>query len=229
MNDRRLSSIWLIGAAIPAGLFFMPSPDTDPQIKSNSGPILTIDGHRFRDLDRNGRLAAYEDWRLPAERRTNDLIGRMTLAEKAGTMVQMSLPGIGTGGSPGGYDLTRIGALVRQQGITRFVTPLALPPRQFAEQTNAVQAFGEASRLGIPITISTRPSNTSAGAPTGFGDPDTPASIVAAVGGGRVPEARIDDAIRPIMTGKFASGLFENPYVEGDVADNVGCSPDCRL
>ncbi|MGU3391200.1 hypothetical protein [Sphingomonas sp. M1A8_2b] len=229
MNDRRLSSIWLIGAAIPAGLFFMPSPGTDPQIKSSSGPILTIDGHRFRDLDRNGRLAAYEDWRLPAERRTSDLIGRMTLAEKAGTMVQMSLPGIGTGGSPRGYDLTRIGALVRQQGITRFVTPLALPPRQFAEQTNAVQAIGEASRLGIPITISTGPNKPSAAAPARFSASDTPASILAAVRGGRVLEGRIDDAIRPIITAKFATGLFENPYVEGNVAEKAGCSPDCRL
>ena len=36
-----------------------------------------------RDLNRNGTVEPYEDWRLPVESRVSDLLGRMTLEEKA--------------------------------------------------------------------------------------------------------------------------------------------------
>ena len=35
--------------------------------------ILTVDGYAFKDLNRNGELDVYEDWRLPAEVRAQDL------------------------------------------------------------------------------------------------------------------------------------------------------------
>ena len=36
-----------------------------------------------RDLNRNGAIEPYEDWRQPVETRVNDLLGRMTAEEKA--------------------------------------------------------------------------------------------------------------------------------------------------
>ncbi|MFJ8579600.1 discoidin domain-containing protein [Micromonospora sp. NPDC093277] len=36
-----------------------------------------------RDLNKNGTIEPYEDWRLPVETRVNDLLGRMTAEEKA--------------------------------------------------------------------------------------------------------------------------------------------------
>ncbi len=36
-----------------------------------------------RDLDKNGAIEPYENWRLPVETRVNDLLGRMTAEEKA--------------------------------------------------------------------------------------------------------------------------------------------------
>ncbi|MGN9909046.1 discoidin domain-containing protein [Phytohabitans sp. LJ34] len=36
-----------------------------------------------RDLNRDGAIQPYEDWRLPVESRVSDLLGRMTLEEKA--------------------------------------------------------------------------------------------------------------------------------------------------
>ena len=35
--------------------------------------ILTVDGYAFKDLNRNGKLDPYEDWRLSAEERAEDL------------------------------------------------------------------------------------------------------------------------------------------------------------
>ncbi|MBR0339136.1 MAG: beta-glucosidase, partial [Alistipes sp.] len=40
----------------------------------NSGvKILTVDGFAFKDLNRNGKLDKYEDWRLSSAERAKDL------------------------------------------------------------------------------------------------------------------------------------------------------------
>ena len=54
----------------------------------NSGiAILEEDGFAFKDLNRNGKLDPYEDWRLPVEERIRDLAGRMTIEQIAGLML----------------------------------------------------------------------------------------------------------------------------------------------
>jgi len=58
-----------------------------PTISSRGKKILTVGGLRFRDLNGDGVLNPYEDWRLPVEERVNDLIKRMTVDEKIGLMV----------------------------------------------------------------------------------------------------------------------------------------------
>ncbi len=51
-----------------------------------SGLIKTENGFTFRDLNKNGKLDVYEDSRQPVESRVEDLLGRMTLEEKAGLL-----------------------------------------------------------------------------------------------------------------------------------------------
>ena len=145
-----LALIFTAGAAIPAA-----SQQGEP-------PALTIEGQKFRDLNRDGKLDPYEDWRLAPERRADDLVARMTLEEKAGTMMHGTLPGAGGAGigvSAKGYDHERVRAMVDQQKMTSFITRLSVEPRLFAEQNNAVQRIAAAGRLGIPVTISTDPRN----------------------------------------------------------------------
>ncbi|MEH3107526.1 MAG: glycoside hydrolase family 3 C-terminal domain-containing protein [Sphingomonas fennica] len=129
-----------------AGLLAGPAPAADPA---------------WRDLNHNGRLDPYEDARQPVERRVDDLLGQMTLAEKVGTMLHGTLPGQGDaiGHSATGYDLTKAGDAIRGRHVTSFITRLSTRPRVLAEQNNAVQKLAEASRLGIPVTISTDPRN----------------------------------------------------------------------
>jgi beta-glucosidase len=115
----------------------------------------------FRDLNHNGRLDAYEDSRLSDEKRAGDLLRRMTLEEKIGTMMHGSLPGNEGRGSwsSKGYDLATVRQLLAERHITSFITRLTVPPAEFARQNNAVQRIAENSRLGIPVTISTDPRN----------------------------------------------------------------------
>ena len=62
-----------------------PAP-TQPQLGARGAPLLKAGGLSFKDLNRNGTLDPYEDWRLPVEKRVADLLSRMTLEEKAGLM-----------------------------------------------------------------------------------------------------------------------------------------------
>lgn len=49
--------------------------------------ILKIDDLEFKDLNKNGTLDPYEDWRLTSEERSKDLVSQMTLEEKAGMLL----------------------------------------------------------------------------------------------------------------------------------------------
>lgn len=49
--------------------------------------LMTVDGFAFKDLNRNGRLDPYEDWRLPAEERVADLAAQLSIDEIAGLML----------------------------------------------------------------------------------------------------------------------------------------------
>nr|AGZ87467.1 beta-glucosidase MgSY-1 [uncultured microorganism] len=131
-----------------------------PELAARSKPILERDGHQFRDLDGDGALTPYEDWRLSPEERTADLLERMSVEEKVGTLMHSTLPGRdGEMGVAQVYDLDALGELVKGKHVTSFITRLSLEPIVLAEQNNAVQELAEASRLGIPITISTDPRN----------------------------------------------------------------------
>ncbi len=58
-----------------------------PELGYRTVKVLTIDGFQFKDLNKNGRLDKYEDWRLPYEERSTDLVSKMSLEEKAGFML----------------------------------------------------------------------------------------------------------------------------------------------
>ena len=62
-----------------------------PELGARKVQILTEGKYQFKDLNKNGKLDAYEDWRLPMEKRIADLVGQMTLEEKAGLMLHPNI------------------------------------------------------------------------------------------------------------------------------------------
>jgi beta-glucosidase len=131
-----------------------------PEVESRAKSILNVGAYRFRDSDGDGRLSPYEDWRLSPSARALDLVGRMTAAEKVGTLFHATLPGEGGQlGRGGGYDLNELAKLVNGKGITSFITRLGNSPSELAELNNQAQQVAEGARLGIPLTISTDPRN----------------------------------------------------------------------
>lgn len=124
--------------------------------------LLTVDGLNFKDMNKDGVLQPYEDWRLSPDVRAKDLVSRLTLQEKAGLMMHGTAPalndttGIGTGTA---YDPTALSTLINKQGVSTFITRLSADANALAAQYNELQKVAEQSRLGIPVTISSDPRN----------------------------------------------------------------------
>lgn len=150
------------------------SPD-QPAIGSRTRAPLEVDGLRFRDLDGDGRLAPYEDWRRPAPERAADLVARMTLEEKAGLML-IDTVNAGWGGVVTDLGRQRVGQRHMRRIIFRnvvvppgeerqgddthpFVAGSSVTPRQAAAFLNALQELAEGSRLGIPVLAKSNARN----------------------------------------------------------------------
>jgi beta-glucosidase len=131
---------------------------TQPMLTHRSAPILTLDGLQFKDLNRNGKLDPYEDWRLSPPRRAEDLLSRMTLGEKAGLMMHGAIVLV-RDAKPGAYDPIAMEKLILQTHVNSFITRLGGEAAHLAEQDNLIQEIAERDRLGIPVTISTDPRN----------------------------------------------------------------------
>lgn len=157
------STLALLAAATLPALGSAQAPAAaQPALGSHSVPIIERAGLRFRDLNRNGQLDPYEDWRLSPGARARDLVARMTLEEKAGTMMHGTARTGGPTGGAGmgaGYDVAANHALIDSAKVTSMITRLGGAPDSLAAQNDTLQSITEATRLGIPLTISTDPRN----------------------------------------------------------------------
>ena len=163
------TALLVMGAVlVPRGQ--QPVP-TQPTLGTRTVKVLEVDGLRFKDLNKNGRLDAYEDWRKPVATRVDDLVSQMTLEEKAGLMVSPTLT-MGPDGTVneeartmpnpfGGPSWTMPGtsdALLKLH-IRQFINRANTSPRNMVGWLNGVQAIAETSRLGIPAFFVTNPRN----------------------------------------------------------------------
>ncbi|MGW2342360.1 glycoside hydrolase family 3 protein [Streptomyces sp. NPDC001661] len=188
-------------------------PTAQPTLSTRDAPILK-DGIRFRDLDRNGRLTPYEDWRRSAESRARDLLSRMTLEEKAGLLVHGTLPTSGDG-----YDAEATAQLVGDRHVTTAITRLSTSPEKVAAANNSAQAVAEKQRLGIPVVISTDPRNgfavvegqTVAGAGT--------TAMPDAIGMAAAHNPRLTEKLGDIVRREYrAVGITEGLSPQADIA-----------
>lgn len=144
--------------------------------------ILDVAGLKFKDLNRNGKLDAYEDWRLPVDERATDLASQMTMEQIAGLMLyspHQSLPAtpMGSGLTEGSYDgkdfngsSTHSWYLTDQQKIflrdnhLRHILITGVDsPASAALWNNEMQAFSEGLALGIPCNTSSDPRHAATG------------------------------------------------------------------
>ena len=105
--------------------------------------ILDVDGLKFKDLNKNGSLDVYEDWRKPVDERVNDLLSQMSATDKAAQMLHMTLVTLKESW------FTDLGV-----GFVLAYTYLSGGAEDAALKTNEVQSLSEASAFGIPAIFS---------------------------------------------------------------------------
>ena len=136
-------------------------------------PMLSIDGHEFRDLNKNGKLDAYEDYRVNIEDRITNLIGQMSLEEKAGTMF-ITMAAMNSNGDlsetksfliPISYIVEGNSEMVLGKNMNHLNTLQSTSPEAMVVWHNNIQKLAERTRLGIPITLATDPRHGVPNAP----------------------------------------------------------------
>ena len=137
--------------------------------------LLNIDGHVFKDLNRNDSLDAYEDWRLTAQERAANLASQLSVEEIAGLMLyssHQSVPMVdrmGFGASTyGGKAFDESGAkasalsddqkkFLRDDHLRAVLVTGVESPAVAAQWNNNMQAFVEGLDHGIPANTSSDP------------------------------------------------------------------------
>jgi beta-glucosidase len=155
---------YLLGAivlvdALMLGQTSKPSRAVQSVLGTRTVQLLSVDGLRFKDLDHNGLLDPYEDWRLSPEIRTKDLLRRLSVDDLAGLMVHASLNGIALTSPAIGYtyDFNKSRTWIVERHINSFVTRLNGSAVAMAIANNKIQEIAESSDFGIPVTISADP------------------------------------------------------------------------
>lgn len=141
--------------------------------------ILTVDGHQFKDLNRNGKLDPYEDWRLDFDTRAADLASKLTDAEIAGLMLysahqQIPAPAEGYGASTyNGKSFAESGCkasdlsdlqkrFLKDDNLRAVLITKVKSSAIAAEWSNNVQAYVEGLGKGIPANNSSDPRHETA-------------------------------------------------------------------
>jgi len=141
----------------------------------NSGVnILTVDGFAFKDLNKNGVLDAFEDWRLSSEERAANLASLLSIEEIAGLMLysaHQSIPGASSGFGASTYNgktFEESGAkpsdlsdaqikFLTEDNLRHVLITRVESPTVAAEWNNNVQALVEGIGFGIPANNSSDP------------------------------------------------------------------------
>lgn len=144
---------------------------------SSGVKIITVNGLKFKDLNKNGKLDKYEDWRLPIDERAKDLAKRMTVEQIAGLMLysgHQAVPANEAGFAAGTYngkpfsqsgmnpwDLSDAQKQFLKDDNLRHVLLVGVQsPEVAAKWNNTMQSYVEGIGLGIPANNSSDPRHS---------------------------------------------------------------------
>ncbi len=154
-------------------------------VKNAKGPVLGYSSasgvtilhsglFSFKDLNKNGKLDKYEDWRLPVDERARDLAAKMSVDQIAGLMLysrHQMIPSPPNGfftGTYNGKPFSESGAnaadlsdqqkdFLTKDNLRHVLITVIKSPEVAAKWNNNEQALVESLGLGIPANNSTDP------------------------------------------------------------------------
>ena len=146
-----------------------------PELVARVKDIIEVDGYQFKDMNDNGELDPYEDWRLTAEERADDLLSQMDVDQQVYQMVHLTL----VSKKDSWFTKNNVGFALVYEYIFEAEEPdedededeedeedredegPLSNAKNAAILTNEIQEMSEASDFGIPIIFS---MDTEAGA-----------------------------------------------------------------
>jgi beta-glucosidase len=142
-----LKCLWVSGTfLLTAAAFNSPlqaQKPSQPVLGTRTVKTLTDRGLSFKDLNKNGKLDRYEDWRLPVDTRIQDLISQMTIEEKVGFMLISTTRMAGDNSFQQGGPKTEISSGFNEEDMVQNMNmftrqPLPYPIMMAAGTTKAV-------------------------------------------------------------------------------------------
>ena len=147
-------------------------------VSSSGVTLIEKSGYAFKDLNKNGTLDAYEDWRLPVDDRAKDLVSQMSVEEMAGLMLYSAHQSIPSGsrgfgsGTYSGLTLQESGAepsdlsdqqikFLTEDHLRHVLITSVASPAVAAQWNNNAQQLVESLGLGIPANTSSDPRHRS--------------------------------------------------------------------
>lgn len=132
--------------------------------------IIESDGYAFKDMNKNGELDPYEDWRLSYEERAMDLVSKMTIEQMSGLRINGAIGGLETDiPAMNDMDANPIYPQIVEGGVRYYIMyPVAFgaPLNTVPACANALQATAESTELGIPMMLNCDPTTTMTGTVT---------------------------------------------------------------
>ncbi len=149
-------------------------------LEARTKEIIEVDGLKFKDLNSNGQLDVYEDWRQDIDTRVDDLLGQMTIDEEIGLLWHASTGGTFTSMYPyteewlysneptytdqDGSCYVPMYHSIISDNVTTYLHNVNGTPDTLIYENNAFQEIAESARLGVPVVLSCdRSYNTWAG------------------------------------------------------------------
>ena len=140
--------------------------------------LIEKSGYAFKDLNKNGELDIYEDWRQPVDERAKDLVSQMSVEQMAGLMLYSAHQSIPSGsrgfgsGTYNGLTLQESGAaasdlsdqqlkFLTEDHLRHVLITSVESPKVAAEWNNNAQQLVEGLGLGIPTNTSSDPRHRS--------------------------------------------------------------------
>lgn len=117
--------------------------------------IIEDKGYAFKDLNRNGELDVYEDWRRPVAERAADLASQLTKEEIAGLMLYSAHQAV-----PSAEISDEQKKFLQEDNLRHVLVTKVESPAIAAEWNNNVQAFIEGMGHGVPANNSSDPRHS---------------------------------------------------------------------
>ncbi len=202
--------------------------------------ILEVEGLAFKDMNRNGKLDPYEDWREDADTRAADLVSKLSIHQISGLRANVNAFNLGLNGEETALGNSRTGGadFSVEYAIDNYFLKAVLthvntaPIKDQVAWNNKLQILSEKEEFAIPVVINSDPVSSYSQSMNNLSmaatfDPDTAgkianeaAKLYRAVGITEVLGPQIDTLTEPRWS--RASGTFgDDPALSRDMANAI--------